>query len=59
MKKSHILADGTKLNSIEGHLIPGGHPVYEIFNRCCKSAAERQAVEVEEKSVNNPKEQAV
>ena len=29
----HVLADGKRVNSIEGHVIPEDNPVYEIILR--------------------------
>lgn len=34
----HVLADGTKVNSIAGKVVPGDNPVYEVIlqNGCKK-----------------------
>lgn len=28
---THVLADGTRVDSIKGHIIPSGHPFYNIM----------------------------
>lgn len=41
----HVLANGQKVNSIEGHVIPGDNPVYAIIIGAQKSKGENNQCE--------------
>lgn len=43
----HRLMDGTVLDSIEGYVIPAGHPAYEILLEMCLARMDREAAERE------------
>jgi len=32
-KIEHVLQSGERLDSIEGYVVPAGHPVYEVIRR--------------------------
>lgn len=46
----HILADGREVDSIEGHVIPEGHPFYRTYARILVNIAERKAKAEEAKN---------
>ncbi len=35
-KVVHILANGKRVKSIEGHVVPAGNPVYEVMLKASK-----------------------
>ena len=39
----HVLADGTKVNSIAGKVVPGDNPVYEVILKSSRKREERTA----------------
>lgn len=49
MKIVHVMSDGTVRDSIEGLVVPAGHPVYRVIAGIEKSRAERKKSEDKEK----------
>ena len=47
-KVTHVLSDGTVVDSIEGMIIPEGHPAYRIIEKARK-AKKQEKTEAEEK----------
>lgn len=41
IKITHVLSDGTRLDSIEGITIPAGHPAYRIIAKAAQRAREQ------------------
>lgn len=46
----HFMADGREVESMDGYVIPEGHPFYRVYARIITNIAERQSKEEEAKS---------
>ena len=44
-KGIHVLSDGTVVDSIEGMVIPAGHPVYNIIAKARKAKKDEESKE--------------
>ena len=44
-KVIHVLSDGTVVDSIEGMVIPAGHPVYNIIAKALKAKKDEKSKE--------------
>ena len=44
----HVLDDGTRLNSIEGFVIPDGHPFYTVWRNIVLAKRKEEANEKHE-----------
>ena len=44
-KVIHILANGKKVKSIAGHVVPQDNPVYEVILRAYKNDLDQEATE--------------
>lgn len=44
-KVIHVLSDGTVVDSIEGMVIPAGHPVYNIIAKARKAKKDEESKE--------------